>query len=221
MFPAVATSYRTMPERKRSLLRSGSLVIIVTTFPPCLVMAGLSHQLLAAWLGQAFAANSQSILVVLALGMFFNCVAVLPGTVTDAIGRPEVGALIMIGQALLFPPVIIWLTGRYGGEGAAVAWTLRSGANLIARLLACRMLSTSAAVAVKEVFLVTITAALTIVVCPWISWIPARVAMMVLASIAICVMACATLMDRTGILQIRQVVIGYLPSKRTRPARST
>ena len=97
MFPAVAMGHRTMPNRSRALLRTGVLVTVVVVFPPCLLMAELPSELLSLWLAEGFAAESWTVLAILEGGMYLNCVAVLPGALADAIGRPDIGAVIMLG----------------------------------------------------------------------------------------------------------------------------
>ena len=122
-FPAVATGYRTMPLRSAALLRIGSLTIMLAVWPVCVLIVAFPHQLLTLWLGADFASASRVVLLTLGLGAYLACVSVLPATFTDAIGRPDVGAKILLVQSVLYPSAIIFMIGWYGIEGAAVAWT--------------------------------------------------------------------------------------------------
>jgi O-antigen/teichoic acid export membrane protein len=136
-FPAVATSYSTMPARSGALLRVGSLTTILAIWPLCMLMVSFPRELLTLWLGPDFATASYTVLLTLGLGTFVACVSVLPSSFTDAIGRPDVGAKILLAQAFLFPPVIIVLVNLFGIEGAAIAWTSRCIISLVARLWVC------------------------------------------------------------------------------------
>jgi O-antigen/teichoic acid export membrane protein len=140
LYPSVATAHRAMPQRAQNLLRTSSLLTMVIVFPPCLTLVSLANLFLSLWLGAPFAAHAGTVLVILAIGTYFNCIALLPWTFTDAIGRPDIGVMVTMLQMLLFIPVVIALTRRYGIEGASIAWTLRSLFNAVARALACRFL---------------------------------------------------------------------------------
>lgn len=82
------------------------------------------------WLGPEFAANSASILSVLALGICFNAVAYVPCALIQGIGRVDVTAKLQLAELPVYLVVLWFLIGAYGPLGAAIAWTLRTGVDL-------------------------------------------------------------------------------------------
>jgi O-antigen/teichoic acid export membrane protein len=222
VFPAVATSHRTMPDRVQRMLRTGSLAVVVVLFPACMLMAGLSDELLTFWLGSAFAANSATVLPILSIGMFLKSIAVLPGTLTDAIGRPEAGAMIMLVMVVLFLPVIMLMSARYGLIGVALAWTLRSAFFCSARLLVCGRLNASVTPVISKVFAVAFVGTVALTVCPLISPLSARLTIMGFATILVVLMAGTTLLNRDELVQLWQTIQKYLANPSlTRTTRHT
>lgn len=191
LFPAVATSHRSMPEAVRRILSSGSLVVVAVLFPACLLIAGLSKELLTLWLDAAFAAQSANVLMILAIGMVPFSIAVLPGTLTEAIGRPEVGAIAILVITVLFLPVFVVTSARHGVTGAALAWTARSYLFCLARLWICSRLSRiTAPVALRLAVWTTISTG-AMAFCPFIPVMSERLlaigavtAVMLLAAVA-------------------------------------
>ncbi|HYF07533.1 MAG TPA: polysaccharide biosynthesis C-terminal domain-containing protein, partial [Acetobacteraceae bacterium] len=125
LMPALAASFATRPAEAAALLRQGVLGIVLLCLPACLLLAGAAWELLALWLGREFADGGAGVLRLLGIGIFFSCLAFAPGSLLDAIGRPDITARFMLAQAVLFLPLtaaaILWL----GIEGAAMVWALR------------------------------------------------------------------------------------------------
>jgi O-antigen/teichoic acid export membrane protein len=185
VLPALATSHRTRPDRVHRLLRAGSLAIIVVTLPACLLLAGLSGELLTLWLGASFAANSAQVLGILAVGIFLYSVSVLPGTLTDAIGRPEAGATIMLGATILSLPMIILMCTHYGVTGAALAWTLRSVFCFAPRLLICGRLNASVAPVISKLVTISLAGSTGLIACTLTGPLRARMAIIGLTLISV------------------------------------
>ena len=180
LFPAIAASYRSSPDRMQRLLRTGSLAVIVVVLPACLLMAGLSRELLTLWLGESFASNSSQILSILAIGIFFYSVGALPGNVTDAIGRPEAGAIIMLSTTTLFIPIVMLMCTRYGVTGAALAWTFRSILYFAPRLLVCGRLAPGVTPVISRLFAISLVSSAGLTACALIGPLPARLTVIAL-----------------------------------------
>ncbi|MBR0680227.1 flippase [Roseomonas eburnea] len=145
LLPAIASSFRTSPERTALLVRRGALIVAGLALPACLVLVTLAEWLLWLWLGTAFAEGGGMVLRILGVGIFFSCLAFVPGTMLDAIGRPEVTATFSLVQAAVFLPLGALLLVLIGIEGAAIAWTLRAATDCAGRfLLAARFYPPSA-----------------------------------------------------------------------------
>lgn len=211
LFPAAAASYRARPERTGALLRLSVLPTIAIVFPACVVLAGGSHTLLALWIGKSFAADSATILVVFTIGTFLSCVALLPGTLSDAVGRPEIGAAILLVQAVLFLPVIVLMTRHYGVTGAAVTWMLRALFNCAARIAACRLLGLAAASLVPRLLAVSVAGIAGLLACwlvePWLL----RLGVMAAVAAAVPALAAAMLLEAGERAQIGRMVRRFVP----------
>ena len=222
LFPAVATSHRTMPERTRALLRTGVLATATVVFPACAILAGLSHELLSLWLGARFAVDGGTVLTIVAVGMYLNCIAIMPGTLTDAIGRPEIGTITLLVQAVLFPPVVMLMAVRFGIEGAALAWTLRALLNCAARLLICCRLGPAASPVVSKLLIVSFGGAAALVLCASAGPLALRLAAVLGLSIAVPVVNIGLLLEASELAQVRQFVRNRLPGvSAARPVRQT
>jgi O-antigen/teichoic acid export membrane protein len=135
LMPAIASSYRTAPGRTVLLLRRGTLIVAGLVLPACLVLIALAHWLLWLWLGTAFAEGGGQVLRILGVGIFFSCLAFVPGILLDAIGRPEVTATFSLIQAAVFLPLGAALLLMIGIEGAAIAWAARTATDCAGRFL--------------------------------------------------------------------------------------
>ncbi|NMJ43572.1 flippase [Roseomonas sp. JC162] len=135
LLPAIASAYRTAPERTALLLRRGALMVAGLALPACLGIVALAWTLLWLWLGTTFADGSGMVLRILGAGIFFSCVAFVPGTLLEAIGRPNVTATFSLAQAAVFLPLGAGLLLLIGIEGAAIAWALRAAADCFGRFV--------------------------------------------------------------------------------------
>jgi O-antigen/teichoic acid export membrane protein len=91
---------------------------------------------LHAWVGEAYAAQGTLVLQILAAGVFLNAVACLPYTVLQAVGRADVTAKCHLIETPIAVAAMVVLTARYGIVGAAVAWSLRVGLDLVLLVVA-------------------------------------------------------------------------------------
>jgi O-antigen/teichoic acid export membrane protein len=126
LFPAFAITACHDETRTMLLLDRGMKYIFLITFPLALIIVTLAPDILQAWLGATFSQNSSLVLRWLAVGMFMNCLSVIPFTLLQSIGQPNVTGKLLL---LEFPLSIafVWiLTAHSGITGAAIAWTLRA-----------------------------------------------------------------------------------------------
>ncbi|WP_270935921.1 oligosaccharide flippase family protein, partial [Falsiroseomonas oryzae] len=134
LLPAMASAYLTHAPATAGLLRRGALLVSALVLPACLVLVATGPELLRLWLGAEFAAGGGRVLQILSVGIFFSCVAFVPGALLDAIGRPDANAKWQLAQAAIFLPLsalgLVWL----GIEGAAAAWAARCAADAAGRL---------------------------------------------------------------------------------------
>jgi O-antigen/teichoic acid export membrane protein len=127
LFP-VLTSTEARAERARtvhvleSALRQTTLVMI----PPTLAIVALAPEILALWLGPAFAAEASPALRILGVGVFANALAHVPSVFLYSVGRPDLPAKLHLSEVAVHVPLTIFLVSRYGVTGAAAAWAIRT-----------------------------------------------------------------------------------------------
>jgi O-antigen/teichoic acid export membrane protein len=140
LLPAMAGAFAVRPGVTADLLRRGALLIMALVLPACLMLAGGAEELLRLWLGAGFAEGGAWVLRLLAVGVFFSCLAFAPAALIDAIGRPEATARFVLAQAVVFLPLSAGMLLVAGIEGAAVAWALRCAVDAAGKLwLAARL----------------------------------------------------------------------------------
>jgi len=107
---------------KNTLLVVGPVTVLLYAFAP---------DVLRLWLGLEFSKQSGPTLQILSIGLLLTSVGQIPGNLLDAIGRPDLRAKIYM---LYFPPflAILWLLVQSRGiQGAALAWSIRAGVELL------------------------------------------------------------------------------------------
>ncbi|MHB1047367.1 MAG: lipid II flippase MurJ [Thermoanaerobaculia bacterium] len=126
LFPSIVSSWtRGEQDRTGRLLREatdnvGSILVL-----PVIVVVALAVPIIDIWLGPHYNPQAARVLALLGIGVFVNALAQLWFASLQAIGRPDVPALLHLIEvpvhvAILFLAVIMW-----GAAGAAIAWTLR------------------------------------------------------------------------------------------------
>ena len=133
-FPAMAASFRVDPAQAATLVRRSILAIAGLLFIPGLVATAYSHEILALWVGAGFATHAAPVMQWLAIAVILGAVDSVVSGFIDSIGRPDVNAKFSIAEFILYVPVLFVLLRTFGIEGAAVAWSLRIGGDLVVRI---------------------------------------------------------------------------------------
>jgi O-antigen/teichoic acid export membrane protein len=104
----------------RLFVRPTKFILFVVT-PLAALFIFFPTEILSLWLGKEFAIRSHDVLVLLAAGFFFNCLAHVPLAAMLGLGRPDLKAKIDIAEALTFVAVSYFLISYSGITGAALA----------------------------------------------------------------------------------------------------
>jgi O-antigen/teichoic acid export membrane protein len=126
LFPAFTMSFAQDRQRAALLLLRGQKYLFLVMFPIILAMVTMASDGLRLWLGTEFARNSTAVLQLLAVGVFFNTLGVLPWVLIQGAGRPDLTAKFHMIELLVYLPILWLMVKHYGVQGAAVAWTLRA-----------------------------------------------------------------------------------------------
>lgn len=125
LFPAFSSSFAMDRAQTAWLFLRGTKYVFLVIFPVTLVVITLAEEGLRFWLGAAFSQDGFRVLQWLAAGVFFNSLAHLPHTLIQGIGRPEITAMLHLGELPLYLVGLWWAVIHHGVDGAAIAWTAR------------------------------------------------------------------------------------------------
>ncbi|MEX2150241.1 MAG: flippase [Steroidobacteraceae bacterium] len=131
LFSAFATSYVSDKNKSFSLFVQGTKYVFFALFPIVLGVVLFSSEVLNAWLGAEFAHNSTFVLQILALGVLVNSLALVPNLFITGVGQPDKVAKIHLVELVIYLPILVFMTARYGIDGAALAWAFRVTADAV------------------------------------------------------------------------------------------
>lgn len=126
LFPAFSTASVHDPERLGVLWKATLRYIFIAQFPLILLLIAFAPEGLRLWLGQDFATNSTFVARWLLAAILINSVATVPYSHLQSIGRPDINAKLQVVELFLYAGTLYFLTTRFGINGVAVAWFLRT-----------------------------------------------------------------------------------------------
>ena len=125
LFSAFASIYAENPSYAVTIFHRAVKYLLLSIYPIVFVIVVLAHWGFSIWLGGAFADNSYRVLQWLAIGVFINCLAQVPFSFLQGVGRPDVVAKLHVLELVFYIPSLWLLVKLYGITGAAVAWSAR------------------------------------------------------------------------------------------------
>jgi O-antigen/teichoic acid export membrane protein len=168
MFPAFSAGFAQDGERTAVLFRRSVKSLFLVLFPIMLCTIALAQDGLKVWLGAEFAQHSYRVLQLLAVGVLINSLALVPFTLLQGAGRPDLTATLHLIELPLYLGLLWWLISAFGIEGAAIAWTARVTLDAMFLFgLAKRCLPGKSSIRLRTVLLPTI-ALLILVLAAWI-----------------------------------------------------
>jgi O-antigen/teichoic acid export membrane protein len=130
LLPALATAR--LHDHSRRLIHRAQDATAGLLLPPIVALAALAPELLAAWMGDQFAAEGAAALRWLVFGLMVSGLAKIPAVTLAAHGRPDMTAKLHILEVLPFVAIALILIPWLGVVGAAIAWTARAIVDAIA-----------------------------------------------------------------------------------------
>jgi len=106
--------------------------VFALLFPVTLALALGAPLVLNMWVGEEFAREGATAMAVVCLGVLLNGLATVPFLSIQARGRADVTAIANALELPLFIGAVYLMTREWGVAGAAAAWTLRVGVDLVA-----------------------------------------------------------------------------------------
>jgi O-antigen/teichoic acid export membrane protein len=142
MFPAFGTELIHNRPRAQRLYERSVKIIFAVVLPVVLLAIGLARPGLGWWLSPQFAEHSYRVGQILCLGVLFNSLAQPAFALIQASGRPDLTAKLHLFEMPLYAVALALLIPRFGLEGVAWAWTLRTAMDcLLLGLIARQLLS--------------------------------------------------------------------------------
>lgn len=128
LFPAFSCSAGgESREWVRSALARSLKFLILLAGPAALLLVFFARPLLTFWVGARFAAEGTLVLQILAVGVLMNSLAVVPYSLLQGIGRPDLTAKFHLVELPIHVALAWFLVTRFGLAGAATAWAIRMG----------------------------------------------------------------------------------------------
>jgi O-antigen/teichoic acid export membrane protein len=104
----------------------------VAVLPVAAIVAGFASTLLELWTRNSLVAqNGHLVLALLIVGNALNAMLYVPYALQVAAGRVSLVMLLNLSAAVLMVVLVVFLSARYGGSGAAAAWLVGNAALLI------------------------------------------------------------------------------------------
>jgi O-antigen/teichoic acid export membrane protein len=125
LFPVFSAANFVDRARLAFLYESGVKYIFIVLLPVTVVLVVFAPEGLAVWLGSDFAHNSASVARLLAVAVFMNCMAHVPFTHLQSVGRPDVTAKFHLMELPVYVVMLFFMARSWGITGVAVAWLLR------------------------------------------------------------------------------------------------
>lgn len=126
LFPAFSSLNAVDDDRKLStLFTRASKYVFLFLGPIILLLIIFAKEILQIWLGAKFAAESTTVLQILAFGVLMNSLAFTPFAFLQGIGRPDLPAKFHLLELPIHFVITWFFVSRWGIVGAAGAWTLR------------------------------------------------------------------------------------------------
>jgi len=131
LFPAFAKIWAVDPRAGGALYSDASHALLAGVLPVALMISAVAPEGMNAWMGVAFGEQSSSLLRWLAVGFLLNAIARVPHALLQSVGRPDITAKLHLFELPIFLGALWACLHHFGILGAAIAWTLRMGLDLL------------------------------------------------------------------------------------------
>lgn len=131
LFPVFAASIATDGRGAAKVFDQGLRGLLLVAFPASFILATFAHDGLALWLGAEFADRSYRVAQWLCAGMLLNSFARVAFAITSASGRPDLTAKLHLAELPLYVGFLWALIHQLGIVGAAAAWAIRAGVDMV------------------------------------------------------------------------------------------
>lgn len=178
LFPSLSERSTTPSRDSLVWLYNESLKYLLLILLPCfLMLAFLGPDIIAVWIGPAYAEKGGQVLRIMAAGALLNSLSYVPYAALLALGRPDWPAKFHLAELPLYVGLSFLLIPRWGIAGAAFAVTIRLTGDAIALFWAAgSQLKHASAMhcLLRPIFLNALLALALVALTRWTSSIPLR-----------------------------------------------
>jgi O-antigen/teichoic acid export membrane protein len=143
LFPLFASKYIINKEQTVIIMSKTVKYLILIMFPIVLLIVTASHDGIALWLGDDFSNNSYRVMQLLTIGIFINCIAMVPFNYIQSIGKPDITSKFHLIELIIYIPLLFTFVKYFGIIGAAISWVIRITLDTILLFKAADKLSQS------------------------------------------------------------------------------
>jgi O-antigen/teichoic acid export membrane protein len=137
LFSAFASNLAQHVERTVKQFDKAIEGIFFLMLPITMLVMAFAHEGLTLWLGHDFAIHAVSVLQILAIGVFINSIGRVPSVFILAAGRPDIPAKLFMFELPIYLFSLWYMLGRWGVEGAAIAWVARIVLDNVVLFIGC------------------------------------------------------------------------------------
>ena len=139
-FPALAAAGARSADHTAFMFDRAMRLTFAGLSLPAFLFVILGREILALWLGPAFAAQSTAVIQILAVAILINSMGQGAYTLIQALGRPDLTGKFHMAELPAYAALLWFMLARFGIVGVAVAWAVRAIADALLLMLACPVL---------------------------------------------------------------------------------
>lgn len=125
MFTSFANHWQQDKLKVIKQFKISMIAIVFMMLPFSIIIFSFAKMGMTLWLGEEFAEQSYKIVQWLAIGIFFNALAMVPFAFIQAIGRADITAKLHLVELPFYIIALWFFVSKYGLIGAAIAWVTR------------------------------------------------------------------------------------------------
>ncbi len=142
LFPVFSSNFLTNPTLSKKLFIRGVKVIFLVIFPIVIIIITFAKEGMSLWLGNEFSVHSAYILQLLSVGIFMNCLSLIPNIYFQGTGKPKIPTLINLIELPFYLSIMWFSITKWGISGAAMTYMLMATVDAAAMyLMALRIFS--------------------------------------------------------------------------------
>ena len=126
VFPSLASLIGINSSKVKDIYFSGIKYTFILVFPIVMIVFIFAREGLSLWLGDEFSLRGTTVLQLLSVGALISSFSYFPFAAMHAAGRPDLTAKLHLIEAPVYIIMAWILIVRFGIEGAALAWVLRT-----------------------------------------------------------------------------------------------